>query len=76
MVHDTLALRTEIDKWLPIFRASLGLSQNDFARGAGIDPSIFSRWKRGVITSEPSERKASRYLARLKRRVVARERAS
>lgn len=76
MVHDTVSLRTDLDKWLPIFKAVLGLSQNDFARGARIDPSIFSRWKRGVITSSLAAEKSARHLARLKRRVVAREKAA
>lgn len=77
MIHDTVAeLRTDLTKWLPIFKAVLALSQNAFARGADIDPSIFSRWLREEITSEPSATKAARHLARLKRRVVAREKAS
>jgi len=80
MVHDTnetLAIRDDLRKWLPVLRATLRISQNEFARRAKIDESVFSRWLRGVITSEPCERKARRALTRLKRRVlVDRERAS
>lgn len=77
MIHDTVALlRVDLQKWLPVFKASLGLSQNAFARGAGVDQSIFSRWLRGEITSKPTADKVRPYLAKLKRRVVARERVT
>jgi transcriptional regulator with XRE-family HTH domain len=76
MIHDTVSLRGDLNKWLPVFKASLGLSQNQFARGAGIDPSIFSRWYRGYITSSIAADRSAKHLARMKRRVVARERAS
>lgn len=59
-----------------MFKAHLGLSQNAFARGAGVDPSIFSRWLRGTITSQPTVDAVRPHLAKLRRRVVAREKAS
>lgn len=70
MSHDTLTLRDDLRKWLPVFRAQLGMSQNAFARAAEVDQSIFSRWLRGVITSAPTERKARRALESLRRRVL------
>lgn len=77
MIHDTVApLRLELQKWLPVFKAALGVSQNAFARGAGVDPSIFSRWLRGAITSQPTVTAARRHLAKLRRRVLVRERVS
>ena len=76
MIHDIVALRADLAKWLPVFRAHLGLSQNKFARGAGIDPSIFSRWYRGAITSSLAANKAAKHLARVRRQVVAREKAA
>lgn len=76
MIHDTVALRHDLSKWLPIFKAVLGVTQNGFARGASIDQSIFSRWYRGQITSSIAAGRSAKHLARLKRRVVVREKAT
>lgn len=74
LMRELLQLRTDIRKTLPLAKAELGMSQNDFARYARVEPSIFSRWLSGKITSEPAAQKARRALARLQRRlgVVAR----
>jgi len=71
MIRETVdAQRAEVQKWLPILKATLGLSQNDVARYCGVHPSVFSRWLRGVLTSEPCAKAVARALPRLKRRVV------
>jgi len=72
MIRETVALRDELHKWLPV----AGLSQNDFARSCGVDPSIASRLLNQKLVSAPAERKLRRGLDRLKRRVVAREKVS
>jgi hypothetical protein len=78
MIHDTVAdqpsefhpLKAEVDKAC----AAAGISQNEFARKAQIDPSIMSRVLRKKITSEPAEKAIRVQLGRM-RRVVARARA-
>lgn len=83
MVHDTTArtvadqpaefhpLKAEVDA-----ACTAGeISQNEFARKAGIDPSIMSRVLRRVIVSGPAEKKIRAQLHRM-RRVVARAKAS
>lgn len=67
MIHETVALKAEVDKW----RAVAGLSQNAFAKFCRVDPSIASRVLAGTVTSGPSTRKMWRGVERLKRRVVA-----
>jgi hypothetical protein len=45
----------------------LRISQNKFARKAGIDPPVFSRVLNGKMTSAPCEQKARRLLERLRK---------
>lgn len=78
MIRETVdALRDEVQKWLPVIKAALDMSQNDVARYCDVHPSVFSRWLRAEMTSEPCARAVRRALPRLKRRaLVAREKAS
>ena len=59
----TPTLRAEV---LTACRA-LRISQNAFARKAGLNPGLFSRVLHGKLTSAPAERKARRLLERLRR---------
>lgn len=65
MVRETVSVQDELRKWLPMLRATCGISQNGFAVRAGIDPSILSRWLNGKITSSVAERKTRETLGRM-----------
>jgi len=49
--------------------SALDISQNEFARRAGIDVSVLSRVLNNLMTSDPAEKKIRRYLARVRRRL-------
>ena len=68
-----LDARAEVRKWLPVLKATLGLSQNGFAREAKIDQSILSRWLNGHVHESAAENKALATLRRLRKRLVADE---
>lgn len=72
MIRETVSLRDELHKWLPV----AGVSQNDFAKSCGVHPSIASRLLAEKLVSAPAEKKLRRGLERLRRRVVARERSA
>lgn len=78
MIRETVdAQRSEVQKWLPVIKAALDMSQNDVARYCGVHPSVFSRWLRDEMTSEPCTKAVRRAFPRLRRRaLVAREKAS
>lgn len=64
-MHATTAMRlAQLAAEVHEARAFLSLSQNGFARRAGIDPSILSRLLGGKATAGPSERKLRTFLRR------------
>ena len=72
MIRETVdAIRADVQTWLPIIKAALGLSQNDVAKEMDVHPSVFSRWLRGLMTSDPCARAVQRHLPRLKRKALA-----
>ena len=73
MIRDTVAparnnvhlLREDVTRW----RRMLGISQNEYARRCGVDPSILSRFLNGKLTSSIAERSIRQYNTRLQRRL-------
>lgn len=73
MLHESLAsLKSEVQWTCAVLRCS----QNTFARAAGVDPSILSRVINGLVTSAPADKRIRRYVAKIRRRIVARETAT
>lgn len=56
-------------------RSALNISQNEFARRAGVDPAVLSKLMRAKVLAAPSEKKIRSYLRRVAK-LVAREQAS
>jgi len=48
-------------------RLILQIGQNEFARRAGVDPSVLSKLVRGKVLAAPSEQRIRRYLRRIAR---------
>lgn len=71
MVHAAPPRRRDLHERIRKWRGALGISQNEFARRAGVYPSILSRVLADKVTSGPCETKVRRYIAKLERRVGA-----
>ena len=73
MIHESPApLKSEVQWACAVLRCS----QNTFARSAGVDPSILSRVINGLVTSGPADKRIRRYVAKMRRRMVTRERTT
>jgi predicted transcriptional regulator len=53
-------------------RNALDISQNEFARRAGVDQSVLSKLVRGLVLADPSLQKIRAYLSRVESKVARR----